>query len=259
MSKHQYRISQSSLSDFYNPEVCDFYWIQKYMYGKETPSSEVMNKGLYFEFELIGGCRGGVRPDLPKSQQKGKRFGTKLKDERDLDDLVIQSKQLLDDLNYEITEVQPEWIHDDIEGHIDCIAMIDGRMCMADVKYTETGENDWRNGWGDLDAKPTIQPVHYTHLSKLIYGEYLPFYYWIFGKTGWVKFVEVLVMPSAIEDHAAAGIGRLDMFRMHLKDFNPQPANDYNKCRLCPFWDICEHKTELPQIIKHQITELTLI
>jgi len=174
-------ISQSAVSRFWDGSVCDIRWIHEFVRGIESPSSDVQLRGLVFEWELIGGCRGGKRPELPKSKAKG-REGTALKEERDLIQLAAESKELIKALNYEVVEVQPEWLHDDLEAHPDAIAIIDGRKCIVDVKYTETAEDDYRNGWADLDSKSNIQPVHYVYMGKLIYGEYMPFYYWIFGR-----------------------------------------------------------------------------
>jgi hypothetical protein len=161
---------------------------------------------------------------------------------------------LIDLLDYEIIDVQPEWLHEDLEAHIDAVAIIEGRKAIVDCKYTETAENDFRNGWGDLDSKSNIQPVHYVYMSKFIYGEYLPFYYWIFGKTGWVKLVKVEVMPTAIEEHEF----NLERHREHLAEFKPQPANSYNKCRTCHHWDYCDYKTTLPTIDLHEVSTVVM-
>lgn len=243
------------ITSFYDSNVCDFYWIHKYVRGIDTPPSDVMLRGLLFEYEVIGGCRAGQRPELPKSKAKGKLFGTPLKEERDLIELANQSKELIKTLGYELLEVQPEWHHEDVEGHPDAIAIVEGRKAIVDVKYTETTEHDWRNGWGDLDSKSTIQPIHYTWLSKKVLGEYMPFYYWIFGKSGWVKLIKENVMPSAIEEHDF----QLNRFREQLNEFKPVSPNNYNKCRTCPYWDICDHKTTIPEIQQHEITELIII
>ena len=247
-------ISQSSMSRYYDPTVCEIAWVHEFVKGKRTPPSEVMQKGLVFEWELIGGCRGGVRPELPKSRAKGKLFGTPLKDERDLLELAAQNQMLIDLLGYKLIEVQPEWKHEDLEAHLDAVAMIEGRKCIVDVKYTETAENDFRNGWADLDSKSNIQPVHYVYMSKLIYGEYLPFYYWIFGKSGWVRLIKVEINPTAIEEHEY----NLERFREHLKDFKPQPSRSYNKCRTCPHWDYCDYKTTLPTVELHEVSTVIM-
>ena len=249
---HTFRISQSAVSRFYDPSTCEVYWVHCYVYGRDTRSTHSMKKGLLFEYELIGGCRGGTRPELPKSQQKGKRFGTPLKEETDLVELAAKSKVLMNEIGVELTEVQPHWVWEDMEAHLDAIGVFEGERCIIDVKYTECAESDHRIGWADMDNKPTIQPVHYVYLSKFITGEYLPFYYFIFGKEGWVKIVKETIFDTAIEEH----VWDLEIFRENLKTFTPQPANNYNKCQSCEFNDVCKSKTTLPVVEQHNITQV---
>ena len=247
------RISQSAMRNFWDGTFCDIRWVHEYVRGMKSPPSDVQNRGLVFEWELIGGCRGGVRPEMRKSVAKG-NFGGMLKEERDLIELAEEGKRVVEQMGFKIIDVQPEWTHDDLEAHPDAVAEFEGRNVILDVKYTETAEDDRRNGWADLDQKSNLQPVHYVHMSKEIYGEYLPFYYLIFGKAGWVRVIKIEILPMALEEHEA----NLEIFRSVLQDWKPQAPHNYNKCRRCPHWDHCESKTTLPNVEHHEISTVVM-
>lgn len=241
--------------EFASPDVCHVAWIFRHI-KKIWPEPEgVQLLGLFFEHHLIGGCRGGKVPKLPKSVGVNTK-GQILKPERDILKLIEQNKKLLfDELKYELVDVQPEWIQGDLIAHVDCTAIVNGKLAIVDIKYTETAINDRHNGWGQIEFKANGQPIHYVHMSKEKYGYHLPYYYWIFGKTGWVRLVQVLVLPSALDYYE----DDLDALRRTLQSWSPQPANDYNKCRLCPYWDMCEKKTTKPEIEQIQLESLILI
>ena len=90
--------------------------------------------------------------------------------------------------------------------------------------------------------KSNIQPVDYVYLSEKLFGKYLPFYYLIFGKSGWCRFVKMEVLPMALEEHEY----NVEIFRQNLNTWTPKPANNFNKCCNCPHFDYCESKTTQP-------------
>jgi len=169
-----------------------------------------------------------------------------LKEERDIIALAERGKEIMNGLGITLIDVQPEYRWQDLEMHADARILYKGRDSLLDVKYTETDINDYKRGWASLGqvdgAKKNTQELMYVYMCEKIFGKYLPFYYLIFGKTGWIRFVKMEIKPMALE----AWEGDLEIFRTTLKSWTPQPPNNYNKCCNCPHFEYCESKTTLP-------------
>jgi hypothetical protein len=76
----------------------------------------------------------------------------------------------------------------------------------------------------------------------LMEGVYLPFFYLVFGKSGWCKFIFVDITSSALDDYRML----LNTFRSDLRDFYPKPINNYSTCRKCPI--MCDKRLTKPNI-----------
>ena len=74
------------------------------------------------------------------------------------------------------------------------------------------------------------------------HGIYLPFFYLVFGKSGWCKFIMIDVSGSAMDDYRML----LDSFRREFKAFKPKPIGKYEVCRKCPV--LCDKRTNKPNI-----------
>ena len=80
-----------------------------------------------------------------------------------------------------------------------------------------------------------------------LYDVYLPFFYLVFGKSGWVKFISVDITSNAMEDYRML----LSTFTKDLQDFKPKPINNYSICRKCEL--NCTKRTNKPNVINIEI------
>ena len=212
--------------------------IKHFLLGTETKPSEAMLCGLYFEHYLIGGCRGGQVPEF-----KALKNGNKPKAQTDLDELIKRSKHILEANNIIIHEVQPEYKSDDIVGHLDAMGEIDGEKCIIDVKWTATKEDQKYNfGWADPTIKEDahIQAKHYVYTYYLAKEEVLPFYFLVFGKSGWIKKIRFDITHRALMQHDE----KIQETRAKLKaiidnDFAYEPH--LGQCSACRYKDSCDN------------------
>ena len=143
---------------------------------------------------------------------------------------------------------QMEIIVDDLMAHIDFLGLYSDKKAIVDIKYTETVADDRWNGWGDPEAKllTDVQATHYTYVMFKQTGEYLPFYFVVFGKSGWVKLIKVEQTEENMQRHVMT----LDNFRETFKRHDQEGWKahpEYNKCIKCPFREDCEFKSLVPE------------
>lgn len=175
--------------------------------------------------------------------------GKKSTDQIRVEDLANQWKPKLEEWGVVIDTVQAKLEYEDYEGHADIIGFVNGEKAIIDVKYTETSIDDRWNGWGSPEEKDHIQAKHYVWLYWKMTGEWIKFYYLVFGKSGWVKFIWVDLTELSMTSHEIL----LDKFDQDLANFQPTPINDFNKCKDCLYADDCEFKTINPLIQSIQI------
>lgn len=232
-------ISQSLIKDIQNPDRCNLRTKKNYVDGIRTTPSDVMIKGLFFEDRLIGSTRGGEKIEMPKGKN-----GNTLKSEKDLLALVEDAKQVMMDLGVESIEVQPHWEWEDLNGHPDLIANFNGSKCIIDIKYTETKEDDRFRGWGDPESMDHLQALFYSYLHYKREGSYIPFYYFVFGKSGWVKIIQIKIEEGTMDLFQQ----QLNIARKDVKQFKPTPIGKFNACRKCDLFDTCESATRTPEV-----------
>jgi hypothetical protein len=213
--------------------------IKHFLSGTKTKPSEAMLCGLYFEHYLIGGCRGGQVPEF-----KALKNGNKPKAQTDLDKLIKRSKHILEANNIVIHEVQPEYKSDDIVGHFDAMGEIDGEKCIIDVKWTATKQDQKYNfGWADPTIKEDahLQATHYvyTYYLTTFAQERLPFYFLVFGKSGWIKKIRFDITEAALMQHDE----KIKETRAKLKaiiDNNFAYEPHFGQCSTCRYKDSCD-------------------
>jgi hypothetical protein len=241
-----FKISQSAVRDFYNSENCRIKWEENYVNGYRSEPSAAMLDGLVFEQNVIGLSRGGEVYEIPKG-----KTGKTLKRETDLLQLAERAKQTINDLQIELIDVQPEWEVNDLIGHPDALIKYKGELAIMDLKYTGVKEDEsckWNPyAWNDLEYKDFRQALHYVEMYYLKHKIYLPFFYLVFGKSGWVKFISVDISLTAMEDYRML----LNQFRDDIKLFKAKPINNYSICRKCPI--LCNKRTIKPNIINIEI------
>jgi hypothetical protein len=117
------------------------------------------------------------------------------------------------------------------------------------VKYTETKYDDRWQGWADLEKLPDSmrQARHYVRLWHKKHGEYLPYYFFIFGKSGWCRVYKCTVSRETMEMHERE-IEVVKGMLQQWKESGWQPSPSYDKCKSCRVSDHCEFMQTLPDI-----------
>ena len=241
------RISQSLIKEV-QKEGCELA-VKKMLEGERTEPTEAMLSGLYFEHYLIGSTRGGEVPEF-----KALKSGNKPKAELDLIDLIDKSKDLLTANDIIIDEVQPEYIHKDIVAHLDAVGSVRGEKCLIDIKWTGTREDDKWNGWGDplMKDEAHIQANHYTYTYMMATGKHLPFYFIVFGKSGWCKLIRFNCGESALQRHEGIINETRDKVNQMIKDKFKYEAH-LGLCSKCWYKDTCKSFSNHLQIDKIEL------
>jgi uncharacterized protein YeeX (DUF496 family) len=194
-------ISQSLMNNVFSvncPQAIKLRYIDKV----QTEQSEAMKRGLYFEWLLLGQSSQEA-PQLEKLKNGGKSQA-----EKDIEELAGIAKKTLELLGINMEYIQPQMRLevDGMSGIIDMVANdIENpdRMAIYDVKYTETKYDDRWNGWADLENKldSKRQARHYIHLYHLKHGVYLPYYFLVFGKSGWCRVIKCVMTSESLNLH----------------------------------------------------------
>ena len=242
------KISQSAIKSFYDENFCELKWEKFFIEGYRSRPTAAMIDGLVFEELTIGSTRDnesfiGMIPRL--------KNGNVSKREADLVYLSEFAKKTMKDLDIKIIEVQPEWETDTLIGHPDALITYKGNLAIMDLKYTAIREDEsckWNPyAWSDLKYKDFRQALHYVEMFYQLYDVYLPFFYLVFGKSGWVKFISVDITSNAMEDYRML----LNTFSKDLQDFAPKPIKNYSICRKCEL--NCTKRTNKPNVINIEI------
>lgn len=244
-------ISQSFMNDCINNDVCQKMLYHKYILEIEADNEEEnspMFRGRFFEWHLLGATRGGIEPKFEPLKRGGKP-----KEERDLLQLVENAKQTLFNLGLDIDKGEKQLFlkSENMQGNLDLVSNdIQGEgKAIYDIKYTETRYDDRYLGWADIETKQEskLQALHYIILYYLARGEYLPFYFIVFGKTGWVRIIRIRATTDSVDLHMAmVNAAELKLKEMAANDFPATP--NYMKCINCKFKDFCTHKSTKPEI-----------
>jgi hypothetical protein len=248
------KISQSLVKEILKFDHCPKQIYYSFVENKELiEPSENMLLGRYFESELLGACRGGEKQEarLLKNGDKAKPFA-------DCDDLVNFAKGVLKRLNIDISKGKSQlYVETDfLSGNIDHRNkdILSEGLANYDVKWTATKEDDRWNGWGDPESKEDakIQAIHYTLLSFQETGEWLPFYFIVFGRDKWVKVIQYKITNESMAAYKA----KLANTGATIKEYaekNYKGNGSFNKCISCPFYEICPDKSSIIEIETYQI------
>src|SRR5690606_18094097 len=180
--------------------------------------------------------------------------GEKTTQELTLDLIVEHAKTILEKIGVDIeTGDKQVLIQTDGEiGHLDLVSkdfVKSERMALYDVKYTKTKYDDWRNGWFDVEEKddPKIQASHYLHLYYEQTGEWVPFYFLVFGEDGWVRILKYEMTKTGYALH----LDLISEAKLWLKDFIKtkwKARPEFNRCLKCDFNEVCKYRANLPEI-----------
>ena len=243
------KISQSLIKEVLKQDHCPKQIYYSFIRGKDLlEPSENMILGRYFESELLGACRGGEKQEARMIKTgKAKPFA-------DCDDLVAFARKTLKSLGLDVNqgESQLEVESETLKGAIDHRnkdIKDPTRKANYDVKWTATKEDDRWNGWGDPETKDDaiIQAAHYTLVSYEETGEWLPFYFLVFGKTKWVKLLQFVLTEEAIEQHKSRIAHTSSVIREYATK-SYKGTGSFNKCQSCLFISHCPDRTLKPEI-----------
>lgn len=136
-----------------------------------------------------------------------------------------------------------DWVHKDLKDP--------NKKAIYDVKYTQTQYDDWRNGWFDPNEKEDakLQASHYIYLYYELTGEYIPFYFLVFGENGWIRVLKYEITTEAFSMHEVL----ISEAKVWLKEFIKtkwKARPEYNRCLTCDFNDVCKFRANLPEIEK---------
>lgn len=150
-------------------------------------------------------------------------------------------KQLRLQTNEEIGHL--DWLHKDLVDQ--------DKKAIYDVKYTKTQFDDWRNGWFNPEEKEDakLQASHYIHLYYENTGEFIPFYFLIFGESGWIRILKYEITKQAYTLH----VDLVSESKIWLKEFeksNWKARPEFNRCLTCDFNEVCKFRAMLPEIEK---------
>lgn len=244
------KISQSLIKEVAKQDHCPRQIYYSFVEEKEMLiPSEAMILGRYFESELLGSCRGGAKqePRLLKNGSKGKPFS-------DCDNLVKFALEVFENLGIKVEEgesqldVRTELLKGAID-HRNKDIKDPTRKANYDVKWTATKEDDRWNGWGLPEEKDDaiIQAAHYTLVSYEETGEWMPFYFLVFGKDKWVKVLQYIFDEESIERHK----DRIRYTSSKLREYDEsgfKGNGSFNKCQSCPFKEECPDKATAIEI-----------
>lgn len=245
-------ISQSLMNNVFSvncPQAIKLRYVDKV----QTQQSETMKRGLYFEWLLLG------QSSQEAPQMEKLKNGGKSQAEKDIDELAAIARTTLDLMGIKMDAIQTQ-VRLEVDGMSGIIDMIANdienpdRLAIYDIKYTETKYDDRWNGWADLDNKPDSkrQARHYIHLYNLIHGTYLPYYFIVFGKSGWCRVIKCVMTAENLEAH----IQEVDLVRSNLKFWKDTywPAlPSYEKCRDCYVAEHCKSVKVTPDVEQYEV------
>lgn len=243
-------ISQSLIKDTLPLDVCPRFIHFRYIQRIKTQPSDAMFKGLYFEWHLLGTVRDATEPIYERLKGGGKP-----EVQLQLDSIIFKAEQVMIRAGIDIARGEKQ-LHietDTLEGHLDLVTndfQKPGGKAIYDVKYTDTKIDDRYNGWGDAENASAVrlQAMHYVILYHQKYGVYLPFYYLVFGKSGWVRFIRIRISDEApILQH----MGTIEYVVRKLTDMGAngwKATPEFNKCTACQFNAICDSKAMIPKV-----------
>lgn len=241
-------ISQSIIKayqEYLKGEMCGVLFEKQYLTKEvEGEPTAAMKLGQFFEYQCTGALpKSGVVPE-PEKTQKGELTA----------EYKRASKQALNFHNYikklgiKIQSVGKRVTMKGVEGTLDIEAEFNGEDVVIDLKLSGNLNDKWNDyGW-ELESLPykekiMIQAVHYTFLTAK------PFYFWVFssGNDEDCKLIKVNVDTEVIKSHYQTIEKTRDMILLDM-DLGFKAYPELTRCRACPLFDKCEHKTEVPII-----------
>ena len=153
------KISQSLLKALYNfkkGEECGIKIYEQYVNGLETPPSDAMDLGNWFEYQCTGQIpRGGIIPEA-----KTLKSGGLSAEYRRMEIQIENFKRIIDRYEIQIDETGYVFKHDKYSGITDINATWDEERCIIDVKSTGKIDDKWSEfGWHEDKFENPDNPI----------------------------------------------------------------------------------------------------
>jgi hypothetical protein len=242
MKRKEYILSQSSLKEWEEDDVCLEKWKQVYV-TKEVRSltNEAMDKGHYFEYWSIGGTAtdNGEVTELPK-----KKNGDEYIDTVRINEQIETFKELFNPnsprfIGLRIVDTQVRLNFGDESGVIDmvCEDVYTKEIVLVDLKLTKDALST-RNkyGWGHDRNIDITQALHYTYLYEKNNGFSPKFIFLVFDYSPRkvVKDITVIASDDDLEHLSSRKEAAKEFVRKsnldNVWDKNPTKRN----CSTCP-------------------------
>lgn len=257
-----FRYSQSYVRDAVDVNVCPqalkFKFVDGLEENEDDDTKNAMFYGRYFEWHLLGATRDGVEPVFKQNKTattKKTPWGSIVKDYRPAEEIrligtVEKARKVIKGIGLDLNkgEKQVHLCHkgdngDTLEGHLDWVTndfQNPTRQAIYDVKWTATKYDDRYNGWADFQNMQSqqFQATHYTALYYIIYKEWVPFYFLVFGKSGWVRVIQPQLTPLGLTNWE----GIVKYAKERTRKFIAtgwQATPEFNKCMKCGYFDRC--------------------
>lgn len=185
--------------------------------------------------------------------------GDKLQPYLDCDELVVFAKEVFNKIGLDISkgesqlDVESELLKGAID-HRNKDIEDSSKLANYDLKWTATSENDRWNGWGNPEDKfdAITQAAQYTLISFEETGEWMPFYFLVFGKAKWVKIIRYQFTNDSINQHKSKIAYTSEMIREYALN-NYKGNGSFNKCNSCSFNQDCEDRSKKPEVEIYQV------
>lgn len=256
-------LSQSLLKDYldyydHNVNECGVKIRNRHYLRIPTPQSDVQRLGVYFEYMATG----YKHPDQPTPEPDMVYKGTakeKMSAEYErATQSALKFKEIVEKHQIKILSFGQYFNYERASGITDIIADWQGEECIIDLKYTSLFDDKFNDyGWHteslQYKSKLLLQPIHYKYLMRKIKGvEDMPFYFFVFSAKDpeKVKIIKTNIQEEHINLHETITVEKMKKYiEFHYQ--NPdklEPRPNYLRCKECPYFDICEDKTETPLI-----------
>lgn len=256
------KISQSllkSLTAYHDDNIkdCGKKIIYQYFERLPTKSTDVMKLGIYFEYKCTGFAPNPDEVPQPEKVYVGTSKEKISADYERADRSALLYKDILRHHKIEIVGYAKRLEYDGCNGLLDVIAKFNGEDCIIDLKYTALIDDKFNEfGWhtASLQYKSSllIQPVHYKWLARKVYGKDYPFYFFIFSSKNEedAKIIRTNIQEEHIDLHEEVVIKKAKQYVDYYFN-NPERLEarpNYNRCRGCSYFEICDKKATLPTI-----------
>ena len=255
MSETLPKISQSLIKNYYDylqGNLCGIVFEQKYITKTlETPPSDAMAEGIYFEYLCTGALpRNGIVPE-PELTKKGELTA----EYKRISEAATLFKRIINEYKINILEVGKVISTAEENGIVDIWGEWNGEKVIIDIKYSGLIDDKWSDmGWETENLpnkdKLMIQGVHYSYIIQETLGiENIPFYYFIFNSKdpSDCKIIRQNIDPDKIQNHKVTLRNvKESLSRSISVGFKAIP--DYRKCRKCALFQVCEKRAAIPQV-----------